>query len=174
MTPGVALIIKPELDLNLFLPLARKLLDYSPAKEADGSAVPLLALAHQLACIAAFKNKKAPATVRHARPYLGLFAVGFIVASDERDMVLILEATRGMECVVTETTQRGVQAAIISGTLAQWQRAIKLACQTSVVLPVRQVFNAMYKQLAEQGLRSIFDGLRISDQPDQTFLLLEG
>lgn len=174
MTPGVALIIKPELDLSCLLPLARKLLGYSPAKGADGLTVPLSSLAHQLACIAAFKDEKAPATVRHARPYLGLFVVGFIVATDERDMVLILEATHGMECVVTETTQRGIQVAIISGTLTKWQRAIKLACQTSTAFPVRQVFNAMYKQLAEQGLRSIFDDLRVSDQPDQTFLLLEG
>lgn len=164
MTPGVALIIKPELDLNLLLPLARKLLGYSLAKEADGLTVPLSVLAHQLACVAAFKDEKAPATVHHARPYLGLLAVGFIVATDERDMVLILEAARGMECVVTETIQRGVQAAIISGTLANFRRAIKLACQTSAPTPVRQVFNAMYKQLAEQGLRSIFDGLRISEE----------
>jgi hypothetical protein len=174
MNPGVALILKPELDLNLLLPLARKLLGYSLAKEADSSTIPLEPMAHQLACMAAFKDEKAPATVRYARPYLGFLVVGFIVAVDERDMVLILEAAHGMECVVTETTQRGAQAAIISGTLAQWQRAIKLACQISSDLPVRQVFNAMYKQLAEQGLRSIFDGLRVSDQPDQTFLLLEG
>ncbi len=84
MTPGVALIIKPELDLNLVLPLARKLLGYSLAKGADGTTTPLLPLAHQLACISAFRDEKAPATVRHARPYLGLFAVGFIVARPYR------------------------------------------------------------------------------------------
>lgn len=173
MTPGVALIIKPELNLAVLLPLARELLGYSPAKAADGVTIPLPEMAHQLACIAAFKDEKAPATVRAARSYLGLFAVGFIVASDERDMTMILEAARGMESVVTESLQRGVQAAIISGTLAQWQRAIKLACQITIPLTVRQAYNLMYRQLVDAGLRSIFNGAQMTDQPDRTFLLLE-
>jgi hypothetical protein len=174
MNPGVALIIKPKLDLAILLPLARQLLGYSLAKTADGTTIPLSDLAHQLACIAAFKDEKAPATVRYARPYLGLFTAGFIVAADERDMLEILEAARGMESVVTETIQRGVSATIISGTLDQWQRAIKLACQTSASLAVRQAYNAMYRQFVDEGLRSMFDNLRTSDQSDNTFLLLEG
>jgi len=174
MTPGVALVMKPKVDLNVLLPLARQLLGYGLAKEADASSIPLQELAHQLACIAAFKDERAPATVRFARPYLGLFQVGFLIASDERDMVDILEAARGIESVVTESLQRGVQAAILCGTLAQWQRAITLACQTNTALTVRQAYNSMYRLLLEEGLRGMFDGVRMADQPDSTFLLLEG
>lgn len=173
--PGVALILKSGLDLNKLLPLSREMLGYSPAKAADTVTVPLPELAHQLACVAAFKDQGAPPTIRYALPYLGFFVVGFVVAADERDMVEIMEAARGMEVAVTDTIQRGIQSAIISGTLAQWQRAIKLACSSRASLSrnARHVFNTMYKQLVDEGLKDMFDDVRVSEQPDHTFLLLE-
>jgi len=175
MRPGVALITKTCLDLNTLLPLARKMLGYSPAKAADGATVPLPELVHQLACVAAFKDQKAPPTIKHATPYLGFFSVGFLVAANERDMVEIIEAVHGMEVAVTETVQTGVQSAILSGTLVQWQRAIKLACHPQALLScnVRHVFNSTYRALVDIGLRDMFDGVKISEQSDHTFLLLE-
>jgi len=175
MRPGVVLITKTCLDLNTLLPLARQMLGYSPAKAADGITVPLSELAHQLACVAAFKDQKAPPTIKYALPYLGLFSVGFLVAANERDMLEIIEATRGMEVILTETVQANVQAAIFSGTLAQWQRAIKLAChpQASLSCNVRHVFNSAYRALVDIGLRDMFDEVKMSEQPDHTFLFLE-
>lgn len=173
--PGVALILKSGLDLNNFLPLARKLLGYSPAKAADGTTVPLTEIVHQLSCLSAFKDQKAPPTVSYALPILGMFSIGFLVAIDERGMTKVLETAKGMEAVVTETLQTGLQAAVITGTLIQWKRAIKLACnpRSNLSSQVRYVFNTMYRQLVEQGLRDMFDGAKISEQPDSTFLLLE-
>lgn len=174
MTPGVALILQPEMDFGTLLPLGRKLLGYSLAKEADGVTIPLLPLPHQLACIAAFWGEKSQPTVRSARPYLGLISVGFLVAADERDMVFIIEAARGLESVVSDTIQRGVQAALITGTLAQWERAVRFACTASTSTAVRKAYNAVYRQLSDQGLRSIFEDFQVSEQSDKTFLLLEG
>jgi hypothetical protein len=173
MRPGVALITKTNLDLNTLLPLCREMLGYSPASAADGVTVPLPELVHQLACVAAFKDRDAPPTVRYARSYLGLFSVGFLIASDERDMTEIIEALHGMDAVITETMQRGVQATIASGTLAQWQRAVKLAChpQAPVSCNTRHVFNMVYQILGDRGLRDMFDGVKVTEQPDHTFLL---
>lgn len=174
MTPGVAMVLNSELDLGTLLPLTRKVLGYSIAKQADGAAIPLAPIAHRLACLAGFKDENASPTVRGGERYLDLLSAGFLVAADERDMVFILEAAQGMASVVTDSIQRGVQAALISGTIAQWQRAVKSACKTSTSTAVRQVYNAVYKQLCDQSLRPLFGDMRESTQPDQTFLLLEG
>jgi len=170
---GVALILKSDLDLNTLLPLSREMLGYSLAKAADGSTVPLPGLVHSLACLSAFKNEDAPPTVGFAAPVWGLISIGFLVAADERDMAEILEAAHGMEATMTDTVQRGVQATIISGTLVQWQRAIKLACNSRTNSPsgVRHAFNIMYRQLVKAGFRDLFDGTTVLDQPDHTFLL---
>jgi hypothetical protein len=168
------MILRSEMDLGTLLPLTRRLLGYSIAKQADGATIPLAPIAHQLACLAGFKDEKASPTVRGGDSYLGLLSVGFLVAADERDMVFILEATLGMEWVVTDSTQRGTQAALITGTLAQWKRAVRAACKPSTATAVRQTYNAVYRQLSDQSLRPLFGDLREHKQTDQTFLLLEG
>lgn len=174
MTPGVAMILQPEMDFGTLLPLTRKVLGYSIAKQADAAAIPLAPIAHQLACLAGFKDGTSSPTVKGGERYLDLLSVGFLVGADERDMVYILEATLGMSYIVTDSIQRGVQAALIIGTLAQWQRAVRSACKTSTSTAVRQVYNAVYRQLSDQNLRPIFGDLREHTQSDKTFLLLEG
>jgi hypothetical protein len=172
MRPGVALISKTSLDLGTLLPLSREVLGYSPAKAADAAS--LSDIPHQLACLSAFKDEKAPTSVRWAEPHLGMFVVGFLVVADEWTMLDTLAWTAGMGVALTETKQRGIQAAVITGTLAQWQHTVRLACRNDNQQPeVRYVFNAIYRKLVDEGLRDIFDGLRLSEQPDQTFLLLE-
>lgn len=172
MNPGVAIIITPKLDLNTLLPLGRELLGYALAKAADGAT--LSEIAHQLACISAFKDEYTPPTVRAAIPYLNLFHVGFFVAADERDMVEILE-TAGMPFTLKETLARGIDAAIISGSLAQWRDAVKLAChpKTQLSRGARYAFNVVYKILCKEGLKEIFNDLQVSEQQDHTFLLEE-
>ncbi len=175
MTPGVAMILQSEMDLGTLLPLTRKVLGYSIAKQADAAAIPLAPLAHQLACLAGFKDGTSSPTVRGGDRYLDLLSVGFMVGADDRDMVYILEAARGMTYVVTDSIQRGVQAALIMGTLDQWRRAVRWACKhPSTSTAVRQVYNAVYRQLSDQSLRSIFGDIRERTQPDKTFLLTGG
>jgi hypothetical protein len=172
MSAGVALVLLSNLDLNTLLPLSREILGYSPAKAADGVTIPLSNSAHQLACVAAFKDSKAPPTVRVAIPYLELFHAGFLIAADERDLVDILEIS-AMPFVITDTLQRGIQVAIVSGTLDDWARAVKLAChpQASINRDIRYVYNAIYTQLCNIGLKDIFGDLRTTELHDKTFLL---
>lgn len=158
MQPGVALVLLSKLDLNTFLPLARRLLDYSVSKSADSFTFP--DLAHQLVCIESFKNKQAPPKV--TTKYLELFSAGFLIAADEYDMLDILEATRGMPFIVTDTIERGIQVAIIHGSLAQWRRSIKLACEVQTTHAVKYVYNDVYRILCEHGLKNIFDGMRVT------------
>jgi hypothetical protein len=160
------------MDLSQFLPVSRQLLGYSPAKAADGTTIPLQELAHQLACIAAFKNEQAGTSVRSAILHLDLFHAGFLIAADERDMVEILEIA-GMPFTLTVTLVRGIDAAIISGSLTQWRAAVKVACSAKTQLSrgARHAFNSVYKILCEHGLKDMFDDLQVSEQQDHTFLL---
>lgn len=171
MKPGVALILSSKLDNGKFLPLARQILGYSPAAAADSLTVELQPLAHHIACVAAFKDEKAACTVKKAAA-LDLMHVGFLIVANERDMVEILEVA-GMSFVLTETLAGGITAIIISGSVAQWQRAVKYACDPVANLSsgARAAYNSIYRELCDCGLKAMFNGLHVHKQQDETFLL---
>ncbi|KPK54272.1 MAG: hypothetical protein AMS22_06100 [Thiotrichales bacterium SG8_50] len=172
MKPGVIPIMQTKLDLNRLLPVARNVLGYSLAKAADAATVPLDELPHALSCLAAFKDAKAPISVGWARPQWSLLTAGFFIVATELDTLDILEAVSGMEIAVTETTQRGIFATIVSGTLTQWREAVLKGCRNTPCPPgVRYALNMIYRHFESVGLRDLFYGLRIVPQDDQTFLL---
>ena len=172
MNQGVALVLLTKLNLQTFLPLSREILGYSAAKAADGVSVELKETPHNIACIAAFKDENHPPAFKPNCPHLKLFQAGFLVAADERDMTEILELA-AMPFTITQTMSRGVNAVIISGTLAAWRDAITLACSPRIKVSreTRYTFNAAYKILCKEGLRDMFGDLHVADQPDHTFLL---
>lgn len=172
MNPGVALVLLTKMDLANFLPLSREMLGYSPAKAADGVPVALQELPHQLACVAAFKDEQAPPVVRTVAPQFDLFHAGFLIAADERDMIEILEIA-SLPFTYTETTARGVDATIVSGSLSQWRDAVKLAChpKTKLSRGSRAAFSMIYKLLCKEGLKGMFDDLQATKQSDHTLLL---
>jgi len=172
MNPGVALVLTSKLDLSQFLPLSRDMLGYSPAKNADGAPIPLQELPHQLACIATFKDEQVSPTVQAATLELNMLHAGFLVAADERDMVEILEVA-AMPFTFTLTSARGIDAVVISGSLAQWRDAVKAGCSAKANLSrgALYAFNSIYKILCQRGLKGMFDDLQATAQRDQTFLL---
>lgn len=172
MNPGVALVLLTKMNLQSFLPLSREILGYSAARAADGMAMELKEIPHNLACIASFKDEKHPPSFREDCPHLKLLHAGFLIAADERDMAEIIELV-AMPFTATETLSRGVNAAIISGTLAAWRDAITLACspRTSISRETRYAFNSAYKLLCKEGLRDMFGNLHVAEQSDHTFLL---
>ena len=171
MRPGVIPILQTKLDLNQFLPAARNVLGYSPAKAADAMTVTLDELPHALSCVAAFKDEKAPASVSWAWSQWDLFSVGFLVVATDLDMVDILETVSGMSVTMTETTERGILAAIVVGTLPNWQRAVLRGCKMDKQPGVRYAFNTIYRHFEAAGLRGVFEGLKVMPQTDKTFLL---
>lgn len=173
MDPGVALILLTKLDSDTFLPLSREVLGYSPASAADSLGIPLKELPHSVACIASFKDKDTHPHLGPVSPHFNLFHAGFLIAADERDMTEILELT-GMSYTRTETLSRGIEAAVISGSLIQWRDAVKLSCSLAGPRPsrgVRHAFNSVYNILINNGMQSLFAGFQITNLPDKTFLL---
>jgi hypothetical protein len=106
-------------------------------------------------------------------PYL-LSHVSFsvFVGADDRDMLDILQCCAGMPFVTVETNIRGVQIAVVTGTLAQWKDAVVSGCRKDVEPPVRHCFNKLYGLFTAAGL-NVWGDFHTRYTPDQTFLLLE-
>lgn len=146
---AVALVSFTTLDLNKLLPLVRQALNRSISAPADasGTTPPL----HHMLCIAAIKNKNMKGNAAAAQPYLDMFHAGFFVAAREEDFAEIMEIA-ALPCVSTDTVARGIKAAYMAGTIAQWQQAILRGCVTETTTAARQVFNDIYKALCKVGL----------------------
>jgi hypothetical protein len=93
------------------------------------------------------------------------------IGADERDMLEILQLA-GLPFVVVETIVRGVQAAVVTGTLSQWRDAVVSGCSKGVPTPVRHCFNKLHSLFTAAGL-NVWGDYTPRSAPDQTFLLLE-
>jgi hypothetical protein len=92
------------------------------------------------------------------------------IGTDAEDMLDILERCPGMPAVVAETTARGIQAAVVTGTLAQWREAVKAGSNPKVAATVRHGFNRIHGQFCAQGL-NVWSECRTRTASDQTFYL---
>jgi len=163
MTPSVVLITKPICDFETFLGLSQQALGYSPSETIDASPVERSEAERFLACLAAMQNHTDWTRV------LAHASFGVLVAADERDMLGILQLA-GMPFVVTDTQVRGVQLAVITGTLAQWRDAVKTGCAKDSDLNVRACFNRLMDVFKVVGL----DAWKDCDShslPDKTLYL---
>jgi hypothetical protein len=142
-------------------------LGYSPSAKADASRRELHDAEKFMSCLAAMKDENAPAGLS---PHL-LTHVSFsvLVLADERDMQDILEYCSGMPFVITDTIARNVQAAVVTGTLAQWRDAVISGCQPAVEPTVRALFNQILSLFETVNLSVWKDCERKQDGP--TFLL---
>ena len=122
MNPEVLLITTPAVNFRAFLGACLQVLGYSPARSADASPRELSEPEKFLSCLAALRDQKAPAGL--APNLLSHVSFSVFVVADERDMLDILERCAGMPFVTAETTVRGVTAAVVTGTLAQWRDAV--------------------------------------------------
>lgn len=169
MNPVAIIITKPDLDKNIFLPLCREMLGYSPARKADGAN--LKEIPHLMTILAGFRNENVPPGVRGATDVYDLLHFCCLFASDERDMIPILEITSGMPFALAETVVRGIQAIIVSGSLRQWRRAILRGCRADQTTQTRCAFDSLYTAFGNLGLTELF-GASKKQAPDHTFLLI--
>jgi hypothetical protein len=85
-------------------------------------------------------------------------------------MLDILQCAAGMPFVINDTISRGIQVAVITGTLAQWRDAVKSGSSPGVEVPVRQCFNKIHFLFESAGLK-VWSDCRERPAPDQTFYL---
>ena len=172
MQQALAILIQqPTIDFSRFLAASHEMFGYSPASASDASQKQLSDSERFLSCLAAMKDQRAPVSLS---PHL-LSHVSFsvLVAINERDLMDILELCASMPFVVADTISRGIQAAVITGTLSQWRTAVLSGCRKDVEPVVRFLFNQILSIFEANNLAVWGDCTRRNNRDDQT-LLLEG
>jgi hypothetical protein len=86
-------------------------------------------------------------------------------------MLDILQVSAGMPFVVTDTLMRGVQLAVITGTLAQWRDAVKSGSSRNSEFNVRACFNRVMALFKTAGLGGVWNDYESHAMPDRTFFL---
>ena len=165
------LIQQPLVDFTKLLATSHKMFGYSLSAHSDASHKQLSDSERFLSCLAAMKNQNAPVGLS---PHL-LAHVSFsvLVAVNERDLVDILECCSSMSFTVADTIVRGIQAAVVTGTLSQWKIAVMSGCHESTEPSVRFMFNKILSLFEADNLGVWGDCTRKNHQEDNT-LLLEG
>lgn len=168
MTPSIAIIIQPQFSQSLFLAACQKMLGYSPARAADANN--LSGIPHLMAILSAFRNKDANPTVKQSKDIIDLLHFSCLIAAEDYDMLPILEVAAGMPFIFTNTLARGVQVAVVSGTLKQWRDVVLRGCRDSQSTPIRACFDRLYLDFCQLGLTDLFGGIK-KQNPDRTFYL---
>lgn len=167
MIPHATLIQQPAIDFSTLLTYTSQALGYSPGAAADASRRVLHDAEKFMSCLSAMKDQRASVGLS---PHL-LTHVSFsaLVMADERDMQDVMELCSGMPVVVADTLARSVQAAVVTGTLAQWRDAVISGCRPEVEPVVRNLFNHILGLFEAVNLNVWKDCNR--KQAGQTFLL---
>jgi len=170
MNPEVILINRPAIDFGVFLGLSHRVLGYSPAAASDSSPKAMSDSERFLSCLAALRDQQAstglsPKLLTHVT-----FSV-FLVA-DERDLLDILECASAMPFVTADTVVRGVQDAVVTGTLAQWRDAVTAGSSPDTEPPVRHCFNRIHGLFCDEGL-NVWTDYRTKEAPDRVTFYLE-
>ena len=162
------LIQRPAIDFPTFLGLSHKMFGHSPAAAADRNRRQLHDAERFLSCLASLQD---PNALVGLSPHL-LAHVSFsvLLATNERDLLDVLGYCSGMPFVAADTVARGFQAAVITGTLAQWRDAVISGCQADVEGSVRALFNKILSIFEAANLNVWTDCTR-KPSKDNTLLL---
>lgn len=163
------LVQQPAIDFTKFLSVSHEMFGYSPSAAADASHKQLSDSERFLSCLAAMQDKNAPVALP---PHL-LAHVSFsvLVAISDRDMIDILQYCSTMPFTVADTIVRGIQAAVITGTLSQWKIAVLSGCGPKVQPSVRHLFNIILSIFESTNLGVWGDCTRRNSRDDDTLLL---
>ena len=163
MTPNVLLLQTPAIDFGTFLTVSRQALGYDVASAVDASPVDRTDAEKFLSCLAAMQDKKAkPGPAAHLLSHVS-FSV--LIAANDEDMLAILEILE-MPFVAVNTSARGVQLAVATGTLARWCEAVKLGSRSKQ----RAAFNRIMGLFGAVGL-NVWKDCETVTMPDGMLLL---
>lgn len=171
MTPQSVLITRPAVDFSQLASLSHQALGYSATQNTDGHCRKMSEAEQFISALDAIRDPHAQAGLP---PELLAFVdfVVLLVASD-RDMQDILSICSGMPFVINDTQARGVQMAVIKGSLQQWRDAVVGGCSERSQPMVRAGFNHIHRLFIEAELGSVWSDFTPNQRPDKTYLLLE-
>jgi hypothetical protein len=167
MLPQALLITTPAVDFGAFLGVSQQALGYSPSQVVDASPLQCSETERFLSCLACLTNQSAGVGLSpHLLTHLSF---SLLVVADDRDLLDILQIT-GMPFVVTDTISRGVQLAVVTGTLSQWRDAVKSGSARGLEYNVRTLFNRVMSLFEAVGL-NVWHDFEAYTMPDKTFYL---
>lgn len=171
MPVEAVLIGEPAIDFTSLVSLCHKALGYSPASAADASHRKFSTTEKLLSILASLRDEKAPAGIT---PNLLSFADFLVlVIADDRDLLDILELSAGMPFVRAETVARGVEIAVMKGSLAQWRDAVKSGTTPTAEPSVRALYSKILLLFEKQGLSSVWSDCDRRPAPDHSGFYLE-
>jgi hypothetical protein len=163
---SVTWISETRLDRAAFLPVAKQVTGHNHVSAADRKPASC-PLGDELTIMRDFAAKDvdmAPTVIY----------VGFLFAGFAHDIQEVIEYTRGMTHLYTSlTTNPMLASAVVTGNLSQWRFATIDGCKAHPMSTARAAYNKVYNEFRKRGLYDVFEGFRVHDQPDGTFLLLE-
>jgi len=168
MPSHAILIQQPSIDFTKFLGMSHEMFGYTISAGADASHKQLTDTERFLSCLAAIQDEDAPVSL----PPNLLTHVSFsvLVAIDDREMLDVLTCCSKMPFVVADTVARGIQAAVISGSLSQWRRAVLSGCRIEAQPAVRELFNKILS-IFEAACLDVWTACRRREGPGNTLLL---
>jgi hypothetical protein len=167
MQPDAVLIQTPAVNFATFLSLGHKAVGYSLSSAVDAKRNASDA-ERFLSCLASLLDREAAAgLLTSLLPHVSYSA---FIAADERDLLDILQTAAGMPFVAADTVARGVQVAVVTGTLAQWRDAVIQGASPGTELNVRACFCKL-KGLFESAGLNVWQGLPVRHLSDNTFVI---
>jgi hypothetical protein len=169
MVPQSTLVTAPSVQFGTLISICEQAMDRSVCKGVDNTSKHLSDAEKFLSILASLKDITSPVGLPPNRLTLVSFSV-LTIASD-LDMLDILEACSGMPFIQTETSMRGMNLSIISGTLHQWRDAV-VSGSHSKQPNVRLGFNQMHNLFVGVGLGQVWN--KYEQQPlDKGYKLIE-
>jgi len=168
MPSHAVLIQRPSIDFTQFLGSSHEMFGKTLSAKVDASHRKLSDTERFLSCLATIQDDDAPVSLP---PHL-LTHVSFsvLVAISEREMLDVLSCCAGMPFVVEDTVARGIQAAVITGSLADWRVAVLSGCRLEAQLSVRELFNRILS-IFEAACLDVWADCRRKEGPGSTLLL---
>ncbi len=168
MPSHAVLIQQPSIDFTSFLGMSHEMFGHSIGEKADASHKQLTDTERFLSCLAAMQYEEAPVSLPPSLLTHVSFSV--LVVVDDREMLDVLTCCSKMPFVVTDTLVRGIQAAVISGSLSQWRRAVLSGCRAEAQPLVRELFNKILS-IFEAACLDVWSDCRRRAGPGNTLLL---
>ena len=163
---SVTWISETRLDRAAFMPVAQQVTGQNHVSAADRKPASC-PLGDELTIMRDFASKDvdmAPTVIY----------VGFLFAGFAHDIKEVIEYTRGMTHLYTGlNTNPMLSAAVVIGNLSQWRLATIDGCKAHPMSTARAAYNKVYQEFRGRGLYEVFEGYKVADQQDGTFLLLE-
>ena len=172
MVPQSVLVVQPAVMLQNLVGACSEIMGHNVVEAVDASVRKLSDAEIFLSVLSAIKEPGSPTGL--PADMLGHVKFSVLTVADERDMLDVVAECSGMEFVIGETKMRGIQVAVISGTLDQWRDAISRGCSRHVLPGIRAGFNQLHGLFVGAGLGDIWHGFRQHEAGDKhTFLLTD-